>query len=96
MKVSLKKKFSSRKKKLIKSINNKFRYDFSITISDEGKGIKEFVSLYKDVLSYHNHKFYDGDNSIEDMKSLKNLIDYLKNIILWGYHYTRCFRTRFY
>ena len=56
-------------KKLIKSINNKFRYDFSITISDEGKGIEEFVSLYKDVLSYHNHKFYDGDNSIEDMKS---------------------------
>lgn len=71
-------------KKLIKSINNKFRYDFSITISDEGKGIEEFVSLYKDVLSYHNHKFYDGDNSIEDMKSLKKFNRLPEKILSYG------------
>lgn len=69
--------------KIINEILDKLKYEYSITISSKEEGIESFVDMYKKVIEYHEHKFYDGDTVIEDMdenKKYKNLnfdeIDY--------------------
>lgn len=69
--------------KIINEILDKLKYEYSITISSKEEGIESFVDMYKKVIEYHEHKFYDGDTIIEDMdenKKYKNLnfdeIDY--------------------
>lgn len=56
---------------IISSINQRLTYECSITISKTVQGLDSFIDIYKEVIEYHGHKFYDGDSCIECMDEQK-------------------------
>lgn len=58
-------------KDIIQTINHRLTYECSITISKEVQGIESFLDVYKEVMEYHGHKFYDGDSCVECMDEQK-------------------------
>jgi two-component system response regulator YesN len=49
---------------LLKELNDKTKQQFSIVISKTVQGKNNFVYAFQNVLHYHTHKFYIGDNAI--------------------------------
>lgn len=58
-------------KQLIDACYSVLSYEFSTTISTLANSFDDFLPLYKEVIAYHHHKFYDGDTCIEDMDEEK-------------------------
>lgn len=46
---------------LMSAMVNRIHYTFSMTISSLGKGVEDFLPRYRQVISYHGHKFYEND-----------------------------------
>lgn len=56
---------------LTQRIEEILTYQFSCTISRTGNSLTEFLPLYQETIEYHHHKFYDGDQCLEDVEEKK-------------------------
>ena len=62
---------------LIDRIKKVLTYEFSVTISLPMEGMEDFLPMYEALMAYHEHKFYDGDCCIEDMREQKQFVPFL-------------------